>query len=211
MILHKETKKLYLNKYQHKIVLVLPGARLLRGTNLNRSYDRILYYRKNTLDPNNFAQYHRPTIDYDLLLNIVDMLRDVDDFSIRVERCYLSIYLKEPKYIEWFKKIAGNYVKEIYSPKTALTEGTIVSSLLYDYKVYIYVDRNTDYEGFINWATDNKNLRVPKSTMSALRHRNYICLGSLTVYFYITGDKNLTMAKMHLGTGIKWLERIINP
>jgi len=199
-------KKLYLGKYQHKIMLVVQGAHYLRGGNLDNSVDRIISSRD---DYDYYGTKNRATRpqDYELLLNIIDTLRGIEDFTVRVEKCYLSIYVNKPNHIGWLKKVGGNAVREIHFPKVELTVGSVVSTLPYDYKVHAQINRNTDYEGFINWAQDNTNLRVPPRSLRTLQHMNY----SQHIYFYVTGEKNLTMAKIHLGAGVKQVEKIINP
>jgi hypothetical protein len=57
----------------------------------------------------------------------------------------------------------------------------------------------------VAWAGTNSKLKLTKSCAKALlKPRSWG--GS---YFYITGDNNLLMAKMHLGGCISKVERII--
>ena len=85
MILHKEMKRLYLNKYQYRMVLVLDSAWIFRGKNLNLARERALY----------FQEYGHPTyriLDVLPVLSLIDVLESIEDFTVRVERCYLSLY-----------------------------------------------------------------------------------------------------------------------
>lgn len=201
MILHKEMKKLYLNKYQYKAVLVLDAAWLFRGKNLEIAKEKVISFELGPFE-------YRKIADKNMVLDLIQHLTEIEDFTVRVERCYLSLYFTHLNDLTTIQNKFSTYVKEVYTPKLPLIENTIVSSLPYEYKVHINVNRNIDYSGFINWATDNKNIRIPKSTVKSLS-RMY--LFSPSVYFYINGDKQLTLARMHLGSGINRIEKIINP
>ena len=58
---------------------------------------------------------------------------------------------------------------------------------------------------FIEWADTNKKCKLTKSCIRDLeKQRSW---GG--THFYITGDNNLLMAKMHLGGAIAKIERIV--
>lgn len=196
MIRHKEMKKLYRGKYQHKVVLVLKGAFLFR----NRSLDSLAEIAEGNLDSYNG--------DFRVISELANTLQKIENFTVRVERCYLSIYLTCKEHVDWISQVGGSHVKEIYDPPVNLVEGSIVSRLPYDYKVNIKVDPTIDYEGFLVWANSNSNIRLPGSTSYSLKVNSKMYPH---VYFYVTGEKHLTLAKMHLGSGIKTVEKIINP
>ena len=194
MILHKEMKKLYLNKYQYKVVLVLDAAWLFRGNNLERAKEQIFEIRE-AKSPSPYIKI----FDTDLVLNLIDVLESIEDYTVRVERCYLSLYFTEDKHIRTIKKLMGSHVKEIYEPKIPLSEGTVVSSLPYDYKVHVKLNHSADYSAFVEWAADNSKLRLPSSSKLALIHETWYNM----VYFYVSGEKQLTLARLHLGSGIR--------
>ena len=58
---------------------------------------------------------------------------------------------------------------------------------------------------FVQWLEGNKKCRLTKSAKKDLLKTN--SWGGK--HFYITGDNNLLMAKMHLGGSISKVERII--
>lgn len=74
----------------------------------------------------------------------------------------------------------------------------------FDYKVTIGKTIQ-EHSAFIQWAEGNAKLKLTKSVKKELsKHRSW---GG--AYFYLTGDNNLLMAKMHLGGSINKVERII--
>lgn len=198
-------KKLYQNKYQYRIVLVLSGAYMFRGNNLDKTEKDTLYFN----DTDDISDY-RKDINLNSILPLIGVLRIIEDYALRVEGCYLSIYVSSEIHVKWIEELDNIKIKEIYSPKTELIAGTIVSTLPYDFKVHIRVSKDTDYGGFVKWAKNNKKLRVTDSAMAALEHQPYQYAYYYNVYFYIIGEKNLTAARIHLGSAIKKIEKIIN-
>jgi hypothetical protein len=74
----------------------------------------------------------------------------------------------------------------------------------YDFKVTLGKTIK-EYSAFIEWAETNKKLKLTKSCKSAL-NSNRSWGGT---HFYVTGEKNLLLAKMHLGGSINKVERIV--
>jgi hypothetical protein len=86
-----------------------------------------------------------------------------------------------------------------------LIENTIITTKL-DFDYRITLGKTTrEHSAFVSWAENNKKLRLTKSCIKDL-HKNRSWGGT---YFYITGDNNLLMAKMHLGEAINRVDRII--
>jgi hypothetical protein len=70
----------------------------------------------------------------------------------------------------------------------------------------VTVGKTTSNHGaFIEWAEANSKVKLTKSCKNELsKDRSW---GG--AYFYVTGDKNLLLAKMHLGGSIAKIERIV--
>jgi uridine kinase len=200
MIEYKKLNKLYLGKYQHKIVLVCKGAFYLRGNDLNKVYRNLL-----SVNTKQYDYYQPNAFDLNYLFEVVDCLQTIDDFKIRIENPYISIYTTNKKAINRIKKIDKSKVRTIYELPKDIQSGEVLSTLPYDYKVYIKNNRKPN-DGFINWTQDNKNIRLTKTTKLFLSEQT---VWPAEGYFYITGDKNLTMAKIHLGNVIKKIEKIV--
>jgi hypothetical protein len=62
-----------------------------------------------------------------------------------------------------------------------------------------------EHSAFIQWAENNAKLKLTKTCKRELA-RDYSWGGT---YFYVTGENNLLMTKMHLGGSINKVERII--
>lgn len=201
MIQYKKLKKLYLGKYQHKIVLVCAGVHYFRGGNLDRIEQKL-----NDVINNESTNYHRlNSIHFTYLFSLLNCLRTLDNYTIRVESPWLSIYTTEETNIDKIKNVSESHVREIYGAPDNLAQNELVSSLPFDYRIHVKNNHQT-HEGFLDWARDNKNIRLTKNISKALSGSRWPING----YFYIKGEKNLTMAKMYLGNIIKKVEKIIN-
>jgi hypothetical protein len=209
MIFYRPLKKLYKGRYQYKIVLVSSGVSLFRSGDLDKIFKNL---SEIVIEPKLDDKFYTYTLvksqeDLDYLFDVYQALLSINDFSIRVESPWLSIYFSSEADVNTLKNINEARVKYIYQPSAILSEGEIVSTLPFDYKVH-FKNTASKQESFLLWATDNKNIRLPKSTINALSHAIKY---PPSLYFYITGDKNLTMAKMHLGSIITRVEKIVRP
>lgn len=192
-IQYKTLKKLYLGKYQHKIVLVCRGAHLFRGGNLDKIEHRIEVSASDYIS------------DKAYLYELIDYLKSINDYTIRIEGSLLSIYTIDESHIRKIKKLNSIYVREIHNVDRHLNPNEIISTLPYDYKVHL-VNKGQPNKTFLEWAQDNANIRVTKSTQFFLSNPSRWPLDG---YFYIKGENNLTMAKLYLGNLIKKIEKIV--
>jgi hypothetical protein len=62
-----------------------------------------------------------------------------------------------------------------------------------------------EYSTFVEWAEKHPKIKLTKSCIRDL-NKNRSWGGT---HFYVTGDNNLLMAKMHLGGTISKVQRII--
>lgn len=194
----KESVKLFLNKYNYKIVLVTKHADLFR----NKGYLQFADVDANILMPEN--------ID-DQLYCLGQFLCKLDqrDFSVRIEYPYVNIYLNDPSILELIAKENSSYIKEIYMPPASLQTFkpgvTITKKLDFDYKIYIGVRKNRNHKNFVEWAEQTKKIRLTNLSRVNLL-RDYSRCSS---YFYAKDALTLTMVKMFLGSDITRIEQLI--
>ena len=88
---------------------------------------------------------------------------------------------------------------------TTLVENTIIMPKIdYDYRVTLG-KTNHENSAFIEWAEANPKLKLTKGCKTELQ-RNQSWGGR---HFYVTGDNNLLLTRMHLGGSIAKVERIV--
>lgn len=209
MIQYKETKKLYQGKYQYRIVLVCQSVHVFRGNNLDNTFIKLSNLnpyedQSNLLFGARYSKSLQPT-EVDYLFNVYDILRSLSDYNLRVENPWLSIYTNNYDDILKLKNLDQNRVKYIYRPTIDLQKNEVVSSLPYDYKVYVRHNQN-DYSAFVEWANQFDTIRLTNSCTEVLTNNQRWAIES---YFYVRGEKTLTMSQLHLGEIIKKIEKIV--
>lgn len=204
----KQTKKLFYGKYQYKIVLVFSGAHLFRGAPSDVIADRIKHVK---LETDIYAR-KRWTIkteeELKYAVKLEHALSNLENFELRVETPWVTIYTNNKKDVDKLSNLDKSRVKYICEPLkgTTLEENTVIlPKIKYDYRVTLG-KTSQEYSTFISWANTNSKIKLTKSCKTELL-RNTSWGGS---YFYITGDNNLLMAKMHLCGAISKVERVVN-
>lgn len=204
----KQTKKLFYGKYQYKIVLVFSGANLFRGAPSDIIADRIKHVK---LETDIYAR-KRWTIkteeELKYAVKLEHALSNLENFELRVETPWVTIYTNNKKDVDKLSNLDKSRVKYICEPLkgTTLEENTVIlPKIKYDYRVTLG-KTSQEYSTFISWANTNSKIKLTKSCKTELL-RNTSWGGS---YFYITGDNNLLMAKMHLCGAISKVERVVN-
>jgi hypothetical protein len=135
------------------------------------------------------------------------LLSKLEDYQLRVENPWISIYTNTKKNVDRLAKLDPNRVKYISCPPEGgnLASGTVILPKIdFDYKVTLS-KTNRENTAFIEWAEKNDKVKLTKSCIKDLSNDGSWG-GS---YFYITGDKNLLVAKMHLGGAINKVERVV--
>lgn len=207
-MLLKTTTKLFYGKYQYKTVLVCSGAQLFRGCDLERAEKSLecIDLAKNSKDKIRRNIIKTPE-EYKYAVKLLKKLKKLQDFDLRVESPWISIYSNNEQDINSLNRLDESRVKYTSSPAsgTSLTVGTIIMSKRnFDYKITLGRTHNEN-SSFVQWA-ESQTGRV-QLTKSCKRHllQNGTWGGS---HFYLTGDNVLLMAKMHLGGSISKIERI---
>ena len=209
-MIYKETKSLFLKKYQYKIVLVTSTAPWFRGGDVEQTLENIEEFAANPtgkLGISWSARIKLPNELTDAKALALD-LKKMSDYDVRVESPFVSVYTNNVKNVSLLEKKFEGMIKYISKPAKvdALTEDTVVMPKLlqYDFKITMAASK-TDHLAFVNWATNNPKIRITKSCIRDLS-RNRSWGGT---HFYVTGEKNLLVAKMHLGGCIAKIQRIV--
>ena len=208
---YKVTKKLFSGIYQYKIVLTCAGSSLFRHNDLDTVYKTLLAITIPT-QPKTAQFGYRPggisnQDDLDYAFQLQKALSKMSDIDIRVESPWLSIYSNNLADISKLSKINVDQVKYISKPpdNTTLDAGTVVMPKMnYDFRITLGKTIQ-EHSTFVQWAESNKKLKLTKSCVkNLLKPRSW---GG--THFYVTGDNNLLMARMHLGGSISKVERIV--
>lgn len=205
-MLIKTTKSLFRGIYQYKIVLKCAGAAYFRSGDMNNTLAELS--KVDVISQNVKRRYGIKTqedLAYALLLQ--KSLKKLSDIEVRVESPFVTVYSNSRAEIDTLANLDKDNVKYISVPPAAhsLTEGTIIlPKVPYEFRVTLGKTTHNN-EAFVSWADNNPKLKLTNSCRRDLcKDRSW---GG--TYFYISGDNNLLMAKMHLGGSINKVERII--
>lgn len=209
---YKQTKKLFYGTYQYKIVLVCAGAGWFRNKDWDHTAQMLakVDLNKNSAQQPTYTRFTGTSIrtkeDLDYALDLLKLLRKLEDIDLRVESPWISLYTNTEKNIAKITKLGEARIKYVSVPAkdTILEAGTVIlPKVNFDYK--ITMGRTTqNYSTFIDWADTSSKLKLTKTCRKQLSS-NASWGGS---YFYVTGDKNLMLTKMHLGGTIAKIERV---
>lgn len=206
-LLIKDTVSLFMGKYQYKVVLVSPASHWFRGKNLKLVEQKLSSdkEREHWLNPKGRTPNNKIFLQ-DLLETLKKF--DVNEYDIRIETPLINVYTNNRMHIEALTSIDSESIKYVSLPSKThppLKKGdVIVKNLDFDYKVYMGNTRH-NYKDFLNWSVNNDKIKVTKKCTKDLnKERSWG--GS---YFYVKGEKTLTMVKMFLGSDISRVETII--
>ena len=206
MIQFKTTTQLFYRKYQYKIVVVCPGAQLFRN-GLEQALEHLTKVNLGRTDSKWRTSHIKTQADLDYAFKLHNALSAMDDFDVRVESPWISVYANDKKQIDKITKIDNDRVKYVCVPPNNVTldsNSIIMPKMDFEYRVTLG-KTNQEHNAFIQWAETNKKLKLTKSCKKELSKP----LSWGGTHFYITGDNNLLMTKMHLGGSISKVERII--
>ena len=207
-MLYKTTKRLFKGTYQYKIVLVCAGAQWFRSGDMDATLEELKKVDLNKLVVKVYDQWNRgikTKEDLDYAFSLQKQLKKLKDIEVRVESPWITVYANNKADIDSLAKIDTNKVKYISIPDNTLEKDTIVMPKM-PFEFRITLGKTTsEHSTFIQWAEGNSNLKLTKSCKrDLLKDRSW---GG--TYFYVNGDKNLLVARMHLGGSINKIERII--
>ena len=202
----KTTSKLFRGIYQYKIVLVCPNAHFFR----NSDWQQCLHLlQKSSISPGvrQGSLSFKSIEDKDYALALYEVLSVLVDLNVRIENPWITVYTNNKSHLDDLTKLDKTRVKYICLPpaNVSLSSDTVIMPKMnYDFQVTLG-KTTQEHSAFISWAASNQKLKLTKSCIAALT-RNRSWGGT---HFYVTGDNNLLMSKMHLGGSISKVSRII--
>ncbi len=199
----KHTDKLFNGKYKYKIVLATSVSGWFRGGNLN-------HLLKCTVAQRDHA-YARTITGPEVTFakKMADLLTATEDWQVRVETPFLSIYVNSVSDFENIVTAGKKYVKYVSIPdpdaETKLVSGTVlVKNINFDFKVTLGM-ATQNYMSFVQWCENNPKIRLPKRAARDLSH-NWSAGGG---FFYVKDEKSLILVKMFLGRTITKVETVV--
>ena len=213
-MLIKTTKSLFRGTYQYKIVLTCAGAAFFRSGDMDTTLDHLKKITVNDSVSKQGSTALRPwragiktQDDLDYAFKLQRQLKKLSNIDIRVESPYISIYSNSKADIDMLIKLNVDNVKYVSIPPSnnTLEVGTVIMPKMpFEYRITL--GKTTQiHDSFISWAEGNAKLKLTKSCKRDLnKERSW---GG--TYFYVTGNNNLLLTKMHLGGSINKVERII--
>jgi len=208
---YKTTRKLFRGTYQYKIVLVCAGASWFRNRDMDRIFEELklvdLNQNQKKTSSWRVSGLIKTQDELDYTFNLASKLMAFTQYELRVESPWITIYSNNKKHIDKLIALDSTKVKYVSqpNPNVSLAQDTIVMpKMAYEFRVTMgkTVQPNP---AFVEWADTNKKCKLTKSCIRDLgKPRSW---GG--THFYITGDNNLLMAKMHLGGAIAKIERIV--
>ena len=208
MIRRKETKRLFMDKYSYKAVLIVPGAHYFRGDDLETAGLRIETVKKARLPYMVGAVQFRTYEDIDYVVKIHKMLNSMTDYELRVETPFVSVYTNNSQDIDNLCTIDLKRVKYISTPPAGgISKNTVIMEREgWDYKITLGRTRQS-YANFVEWAENGKDLvKLTGGSKKALLRDGHWG-GS---HFYIKNEKALIMAKVFLSEGISRVDQVVN-
>lgn len=212
-MLYKTTRRLFRKKYQYKLVLICAGANWFRGGDWSGALESL---KKITIQDNKtgtspyFSSWKngiKTQDDLDYAFKLQAQLKKLTDIEVRVETPWITIYTNSKADVDALAKIDKTKVKYACVPpaNTPLQDNTIIlPKIKHDYRITLG-KTTSNHSAFISWAESNPKLKLTKACKRELS-RDSSWGGT---YFYVTGENNLLMTKMHLGGSINKVERII--
>lgn len=204
---YKDTRSLFLKKYRYKIALVCPVAGLLRGGNTDHALEQLSGFKLGTARNWWWESRIKTEEDYTYCISLCSEIAKLKDFDIRIEQPTVNIYTNNDKDVKLLERKYKDNIKYICKPNNAvvLEEGTIIMPKIdFDFKITLGSTKHENF-AFIEWAEKNDKVKLTKSCIRDLS-RNRSWGGT---HLYVTGEKTLLLVKMHLGSSISKIQRII--
>ena len=197
----KETTKLFYDKYKYKLVLRTPYARSFRERR-SASGRLILGSWSNHTFISNEDTFHAN--------KLAEKLKTCEDHKIRVEYNTLSICSNNKENLISLIDLGEQYVHKFYEPKTELAiNEIIVKNKPFDYRVSVNITEDFDGGPFVEWSNNNENISMTLHAKKIISKAYPTYRFRTRSYFYVKGENNLLLTKLHLGRGIRRIDRIV--
>jgi hypothetical protein len=204
MIRCKETKRLFMDKYGYKAVLIVPGAQWFRSKNFDLVEERL---KDININIKNTTTRIRTPEDLTYSKKVCAALRSITDYEIRVETPFISVYTNNLSDIDKLCDIDSDRVKYISKPPASgINKNTVIMEREgWDYKITLGRTRQS-YQNFVEWAENGKDLvKLTGGSKKALLKDGHWG-GS---HFYIKNEKALIMARVFLSEGISRVDQVV--
>lgn len=197
-----ETTKLFNKKYKYKIVVKTPVAHWFRHNNLENVKKKL-----NSL-PSRYEERLREVSEQKYVSNLLNSLEVINDYDLRVEHPYISIYSNSKDDIIKLAKINAQNVKYVSlpgkNPELLEPNQIILKRLDYKFRVTLKYTQQ-EFNSFLSWAENNDKVRLTKRAKRDLSSNMSFGGG----YFYVKDEKTLSMVRLFMGSYIRSIENIV--
>lgn len=222
-----ETKKLFYNKYLYRVQLVTKFGDLFRPKHRKKLEAELvaLDIEKNRRSKSRVSKNesfaltgypwrHRSIFwnDIDLANDILGLLKANDDYKIRVEGHWVSIYSNSESFIDSFvNELPSTCVKEISKPDPKLKDTLVPGKLIvsekfknFEYKVHFSYVRDSKLP---EWISANNDLFEITPHSQDMLNRGY---GVNYMQLYVKDKKALTVLQMRMPSNLLHLYELVH-
>ena len=199
-----------MGRYSYKVVIAVPGSQYFRSNRLDYTLEQLkrIDIKTGTMSGMYRASSNIKTEeDLKYAFKLHELLSGISDYTIRVEAPWISFYSNNKQHADKLINLSSDRIKYVCKPSdnSSLDANTIIMPKInYEFRV-VLGKTIQEHSSFISWAETNAKVKLTKSCKKELsKDRSW---GG--TYFYITGNNNLLMAKMHLGGSISKVEQIV--
>lgn len=202
------TQRLFKNKYSYKIsrnvIYSKNVQRYIRKLDFVKPLELLEKLRQNPLNVHYSEAHVADSIETIKLISSFDP----SEYKL-VGNFNLTLLTNNKEYVEKLAALDKLFLTHLSIPYDGveLQPGQIVrKTISHKYVVYLTPYIKKDMSSFLNWATDNPNIRLTYKTSRELK------LGiSLwgNGYFYVKNDKAMTMVKLMLGQYISKVDTVV--
>lgn len=212
-----ETTKLFWGKYLYKLCINNGIGSIFRDKNLSHAREVLdtLQQQYESGKPLLLSSFSRETPVKELSFldarKLYKFISRTDDWTLRIEGTTTCIYTNNREWLHTLKSaINKNNLLEIWEPNPEhlphLNANTIIvdKSNGYNYKVTLG-PKQSDTQGFANWAKSNPNqVRVGPTLMHNLEDSGYCA----DLYFYARDDKTVQLCSLML-SNIRRVDKLV--
>lgn len=209
MLKTKVTKQLFKGKYPFAIKLKLIGLFYFTSIQKIEEFEKNILEYYATNDPIWCAYFHNRSSEEEVNHTklVINYLKNLINYDVRVEIPFLTIYTHSETILNNIINLVPKNVHQISKPpiNMLLKPNEIYSPTIpFEYKVNIRGNKQ-DNSSFLEWARESPNVQLTEGCRFDLSRQ--LPHGS---YFYVSGDDNLFLAKLYLGSQIKQILKIVH-
>lgn len=210
---HKQTKKLFYDKFVYKVSVWTSLAENFRGNDISATtsyiqkvYDDMIH--RNETERSWGNRWNTKTITLKQVqreIAFCHLLSSLDAYHVRVEGSVLSVYTNDDSFLDTASELYKEpyALREMWSPANDKIKEFLLANPKkiirpeYSHKYKVTVNSIPDVESFKQWAEKLPKLKVmPKN--------NYVIGG----YFYVADEKTLSLCRIFLGDKIRRVDEL---